>query len=51
MRQAALQLADMGKNHSSKAFFGCDEPLESAILSALVEIRKMQETNITRVDT
>jgi hypothetical protein len=51
MRQAGMQLADMGKNHSSEAFFGCDDPLESVIFSALLEIRKMQEMNITRVDT
>jgi hypothetical protein len=46
-----MQLADMGKNHSSEAFFWCDNPLESAILSAVMEIRKIQERNITRVDT
>jgi hypothetical protein len=38
-----MQLADMGTNHSSEAFFGCDDPLESVIFSALQEIRKMQE--------
>jgi hypothetical protein len=51
MRQSALQLADMGKNHSSEAFFGCDNPLESVIFSAVLELRKMQERDRTRVDT
>lgn len=51
MRKSALQLADMGKNHSSEAFFGCDNPLESVIFSALLEIRKLQDGDITRVDT
>ncbi|MDD1683303.1 MAG: hypothetical protein LUO98_05640 [Methanoregula sp.] len=51
MRRSALQLADMGKNHSSEAFFGCDNPLESVIFSAVLELRKMQERDRTRVDT
>jgi hypothetical protein len=46
-----MQLADMGKIHSSEAFFGCDAPLESVIFSAVLEIRKKRERNITRVDT
>jgi len=46
-----MQLADMGKNHSSEAFFGCDNPLESVIFSTVLEIRKMQERDITHVDT
>jgi hypothetical protein len=45
-----MQLADMAKNHSSEAFFGCDDPLESVIFSALLEIRKMQAGDITGVD-
>jgi hypothetical protein len=40
----------MGKNHSSEAFFGCDDPLESVIFSALLEIQKLQEENVTGVD-
>jgi hypothetical protein len=45
-----MQLADMGKNHSSEAFFGCDDPLESVIFSALLEVQKMQDGNGTGVD-
>jgi hypothetical protein len=45
-----LQLAGVGRNHSSEAFFGCDDPLESVIFSALLEIQKMQEGDITGVD-
>lgn len=43
MRQPALRLADRGKSHSSEAFFGCDDPLESVIFSVLLDIRKMQD--------
>jgi hypothetical protein len=50
MRQSGLQLADMAKNHSSEAFFGCDDPLESVIFSALLEIRKTQEQEVSGVD-
>jgi hypothetical protein len=45
-----MQLAEMGKKHSSEAFFGCDDPLESVIFSSLLEIRKMQDGDINRVD-
>jgi hypothetical protein len=50
IRQSGLHLADMGKNHSSEAFFGCDDPLESVIFSALLEVQKMQDRDGTRVD-
>jgi hypothetical protein len=50
MRQSGIQLADMGKNHSSEAFFGCDDPLESVIFSALLEIRKLQDGDVNDVD-
>jgi hypothetical protein len=45
-----MQLADIAKNHSSEAFFGCDDPLELVIFSAILEIRKMQMEDITVVD-
>jgi len=51
MKRAALQISEMGKNHSSEAFFGCENPLESVLFSALLEIRKLQERDIPRVDT
>jgi hypothetical protein len=45
-----MQLADMGKNHSSEAFFGCDDPLESVIFSALLEVQQMHDGEGTGVD-
>jgi hypothetical protein len=50
MRQSGMQLAEMGKSHSSEAFFGCDNPLESVIFSALMEIRKLQDGEAYGVD-
>ena len=29
--------------HSSEAFFGCDDPLETVLFSVLIEIIKCQE--------
>jgi hypothetical protein len=40
----------MGKSHSSEAFFGCDDPLESVIFSSLLEIRKVQDREASGVD-
>jgi len=34
------QLVASAKKHSSEAFYGCDDPLEAAIFSALVEIAR-----------
>jgi len=34
------RLAGLAKRHASDAFFGCDEPLEAAVFSALVELLK-----------
>jgi hypothetical protein len=45
-----MQLAGMGKKHSSEAFFGCDDPLESVIFSTLLEIRQLQDGDMTCVD-
>jgi hypothetical protein len=50
MNPSVMQLADMAKSHSSEAFFGCDDPLESVPLSALIEIRKLQAGDRTVVD-
>jgi hypothetical protein len=50
IKKSGTQIADMGKNHSSEAFFGCDDPLESVIFSTLLELRKMQEGEGTGVD-
>lgn len=36
-RPCAERLAASARKHSSEAFFGCDDPLEAAIFSALVE--------------
>jgi hypothetical protein len=45
-----MQLANMGKNHSSEAFFGCDDPLESVIFSAFLELRKQHDGEAPDVD-
>ncbi len=39
-RARSAQLAACAKRHSSEAFFGCDHPLEAAVFSALVGIRR-----------
>jgi len=40
----------MGKNHSSEAFFGCDDPLESVFFSVILEIRKLHDKEAPDVD-
>jgi hypothetical protein len=50
MDQSVMQLAGMAKSHSGEAFFGCDDPLEPVLFSALVEIRKLQAGDRTVVD-
>lgn len=42
-RAAAERLAAAAKKHASEAFYGCDDPLEAAIFSALVEIARHRE--------
>jgi hypothetical protein len=41
-RPHAEQLVTSAKKHSSEAFYGCDDPLEAAVFSALVEIARRQ---------
>jgi hypothetical protein len=41
-RPYAEQLVASARKHSSEAFYGCDDPLEAAIFSALVEISRQQ---------
>lgn len=50
-KAAWQQLADRGKNYSGEAFFGCDDPLESVVFPVLLEIRKVQDGDVTGVDT
>ncbi|HSA37277.1 MAG TPA: hypothetical protein P5013_00100 [Methanoregula sp.] len=50
IRRTGRQLADFGKGHSSEAFFGCDNPLESVIFSTLPEIRNVQDGMVNDVD-
>ena len=42
-QQYGEKLVKMAKMHSSEAFIACDDPLEAAIFSVLVEIIKRQE--------
>ena len=37
------KLANMAKVHSSEAFVACDDPLEAATFSVLVELLKRQD--------
>ena len=37
------RLAELAKKHSSEAFMACDDPLEAAVFSALVEMLKRQD--------
>jgi hypothetical protein len=42
-RAPAEHLVAAAKKHSSEAFYGCDDPLEATIFSALVEIARTRE--------
>jgi hypothetical protein len=42
-RRYGEKLAKLAKMHSSEAFIACDDPLEAAVFSVLVEIIKHQE--------
>jgi hypothetical protein len=42
-QQYGEKLVEMAKKHSSEAFIGCDDPLEAAVFSALVEMLKHQD--------
>jgi hypothetical protein len=37
------KLVTLAKKHSSEAFYGCDDPLEAAVFSVLIEMLKQQE--------
>ena len=37
------RLVELAKMHSSEAFVSCDDPLEAAVFSILVEILKRQD--------
>jgi hypothetical protein len=50
MKQSGKQLADMAKCHSSEAFFGCADPLESVIFPVIPEIRKLHDGGSPDVD-
>ena len=49
------RLVELAKMHASEAFVACDDPLEAAVFSVLVEIIKRQDQlnseNMTDVDT
>ena len=42
-QQYGENLVKLAKMHSSEAFIACDDPLEAAVFSVLVEIIKRQE--------
>ncbi len=37
------RVAALARLHSSEAFYGCDDPLEAAVFSVLVEMVKQQD--------
>jgi hypothetical protein len=42
-QQYGEKLVELAKKHSSEAFIACDDPLEAAVFSALVETIKRQD--------
>jgi hypothetical protein len=42
-RQYGEKLVELAKKHSSEAFMACDDPLEAAVFSVLVETIKRQD--------
>jgi hypothetical protein len=42
-RDRALRVVAMAKRHSSEGFYSFDDPLESVLFSALIEILKERE--------
>jgi len=42
-QQYGEKLVKLAKMHSSEAFIACDDPLEAAVFSVLVEMIKRQE--------
>lgn len=49
-RAPAEQLTRLAKRHSSAAFFGCDNPLEAMVFSALVGMSQSQDIADDDVD-
>ena len=42
-QQYGEKLVKLAKMHSSEAFIACDDPLEAAVITALVEMLKHQD--------
>jgi hypothetical protein len=42
-QQYGERLVELAKKHSSEAFIACDDPLEAAVFSVLVETLKRQD--------
>jgi hypothetical protein len=40
--RAGTRIAGWSAKHASEAFFGCDDPVEAALFSALVELQREQ---------
>jgi hypothetical protein len=38
-----MKLVELAKKHSSEAFVACDDPLEAAVFSVLVEMLRRQD--------
>lgn len=42
-RKYGEELAELARMHSSEAFVACDDPLEAAVFSVIVELLKRQD--------
>ena len=42
------RLVALARRHSSEAFYGCDDPLEAAVFSVLVEMLRQQDEQAHR---
>jgi hypothetical protein len=42
-RQYGEKLVRLAQRHASEAFYGCDDPLEAAVFSVLVELIREQD--------
>jgi hypothetical protein len=50
-RTYSERLVALAKLHSSEAFYGCDDPLEAAVFSVLVEMFRQQDERELRKET
>jgi len=49
-QQYGEELVKLAKMHSSEAFIACDDPLEAAVFSVLIEMIKHQENQVCSLE-